>query len=677
MSGTGLFGGLYIQGPWFQTGTVIRETDTANTVVIGATVMAGAERLRVTGGTALVDFTNTRAFVVAITGGVPSTFTVNTTDGRVILEPLAAAAGSDSVALDLVGQTSIAARTVRVFNEADPATDTRRLTIRDVTAALNLIQAEAIAGASRVGINVGPSAGFALDVTGATRITGKLTVTGALDPTDITLSGGGTAHFQQWGAGSTAAVSAATTMRLRYNEVTNTAQVSFNTAAFVDITTGAAASGWTDDGGTVRLTTASDVLAAGTAVATANRKLTILQTGANAGIRVEGAAAADNILDSLVTLDTNARFSADVSGRLSWGPGNAALDTAISRGAANRLDLATGDSLNLVDGAYTQLRTTGLPMDIERQDASVATVLGVLILRRTTSAGALAGIGARVSFESENTVGAVVTAAEVDAFLSSATEATREGVIALRAPRSNDQALTEIARFGGGDINGPFAIVGGTARVGAGRLEVQSGRLAVGFTSSAATYIGNTGLTEITFTVDSVAHQILGRSTVSATVPRWSFDTDADTGVGRDAADSLALVSGGTTLVRVEGGAGTRGTLRAEREWATTLKTVTLSASVNDWTGPDATAYLRVDPDIANVNVTGIANGTNGRRLTIRNVGGTFNVTLVNDSVSSLVQNRMLLAGSADVIITPRDIVVLIYDSTTSRWIQESALLAL
>lgn len=81
-----------------------------------------------------------------------------------------------------------------------------------------------------------------LSTGGVARLTidsaGKVTIPGTLDPTDIILSGGGTAHFMQWGGGSTAAVGALGTMRLRYNEGTNTAQVSLNGAAYVDLGTG-------------------------------------------------------------------------------------------------------------------------------------------------------------------------------------------------------------------------------------------------------------------------------------------------------------------------------------------------------------------------------------------------------------------------------------------------------
>lgn len=120
-----------------------------------------------------------------------------------------------------------------------------RAPVYDATAAT-----QTITTAATVSITGAPTAGsgnlvitnaFALDVTGATRITGKLTVTGSIDPTDITLSGGGTAHFQQWGNGTTAAVSAAGTGRIRYNDTSKTFQISADTGAYADITTGVGA----------------------------------------------------------------------------------------------------------------------------------------------------------------------------------------------------------------------------------------------------------------------------------------------------------------------------------------------------------------------------------------------------------------------------------------------------
>ena len=78
---------------------------------------------------------------------------------------------------------------------------------------------------------------------------------------------------------------------------------------------------WTEAAGVVALATITAVVTMGTATATANRKLTILETGTDSGIRVEASAVGDNAFDSLVTADATERFSISVGGVLSWSAG--------------------------------------------------------------------------------------------------------------------------------------------------------------------------------------------------------------------------------------------------------------------------------------------------------------------------------------------------------------------
>ena len=89
---------------------------------------------------------------------------------------------------------------------------------------------------TRVGIGGAPGA-FTLDVTGATRITGKLTVTGAIDPPSLSLSGG-TALFLESDDGSTAAVAPANKGRIRYLDGTGW-QVSSSGGAYTTLSAGA------------------------------------------------------------------------------------------------------------------------------------------------------------------------------------------------------------------------------------------------------------------------------------------------------------------------------------------------------------------------------------------------------------------------------------------------------
>lgn len=60
-----------------------------------------------------------------------------------------------------------------------------------------------------------------------------------------------------------------------------------------------------------------------------------------------------------------------------------------------------------------------------------------------------------------------------------------------------------------------------------------------------------TGFTDLTGSGTAAFATFLGSTTASATVPRFSFTGDADTGIGRSAADVIALITGGATRLAV------------------------------------------------------------------------------------------------------------------------------
>lgn len=91
--------------------------------------------------------------------------------------------------------------------------------------------------------------------TGSVTVTGKLTVSGAIDPTSLSLSGnaeGANVLYIDSENGISAAVSAANHGRIRYNNTTKTWQVSMDGGAYASISTGGGAGGdWLYDGNTV------------------------------------------------------------------------------------------------------------------------------------------------------------------------------------------------------------------------------------------------------------------------------------------------------------------------------------------------------------------------------------------------------------------------------------------
>jgi hypothetical protein len=79
----GFGGGGGVASGWVDDGTVVRLDNAADSVAIGVATLLGAEKLRVTGGTAIVDFTSTTAFQVTQTGGAVPALIVDTTNTRV------------------------------------------------------------------------------------------------------------------------------------------------------------------------------------------------------------------------------------------------------------------------------------------------------------------------------------------------------------------------------------------------------------------------------------------------------------------------------------------------------------------------------------------------------------------------------------------------------------------
>lgn len=93
-----------------------------------------------------------------------------------------------------------------------------------------------------------------------------------------------------------------------------------------------------------------------------------------------------------------------------------------------------------------------------------------------------------------------------------------------------------------------------------------------------------------------------------------------------------------------------------------------LSGNVNDYapSGLSDASTIRIDGGAANRNITGLTGGGSGRRMIVRNIGSTNNLTLVNASASSSASNRFEMVG--DLVLAPKQGVELAYDTSTSRW---------
>ena len=87
--------------------------------------------------------------------------------------------------------------------------------------------------------------------------------------------------------------------------------------------------------------------------------------------------------------DSNNRYQVDSDGVASWRPGNAAVDVSLSRGAADQLDLAAGDSFHVVSG-HVRVGGTGGTGDpyIDLDDGSSVGVGAAGEVRFRSNAGA-------------------------------------------------------------------------------------------------------------------------------------------------------------------------------------------------------------------------------------------------------------------------------------------------
>lgn len=144
--------------------------------------------------------------------------------------------------------------------------------------------------------------------------------------------------------------------------------------------------------------------------------------------------------------------------------GGTATDTIFSRGAANRLDLANGDSLILVPGGPAnsgglgvcttsfpnseRVRitsgTTGNPLSVERQQTGLQTTI------RTENPNASVGTGTSIDFVARNSGSADVIYGKLHQEITSATASTESGEVTLSAISAG--TLTEyLTIFGGAD----------------------------------------------------------------------------------------------------------------------------------------------------------------------------------------------------------------------------------
>lgn len=96
------------------------------------------------------------------------------------------------------------------------------------------------------------------------------------------------------------------------------------------------------------------------------------------------------------------------------------------------------------------------------------------------------------------------------------------------------------------------------------------------------------------------------------------------------------------------------------------VETVDITGGVDDYDIGDGVSIVRMSTTTGDA-LTGIANGSDRRRVVLLNIGST-SITLTHDSANSSAANRFYGANSATVTIRQNGAVEVIYDGTSERW---------
>jgi len=514
----------------------------SNVVVIGSDAVCTAANQFVS-GSSTATMTDVY-FGKGVSNATPTAYTIHGTGGTG-----AAVAGA---ALNLAGGIS-----------GDAATGGGNVVIQTSltgtgTTLTNAIYVEGPTG--RVGINTTPGA-FQLDVNGDTRVTGKLTVTGAIDPTSVLLSGG-TALFYESNDGSTAPVSGAATGRIRYNNAgAGTWQISTQTGAYSNIITSATLPSSTWNSITAPTGNLSLAMAAFTTTFTWNATtgagvnlFNLTDTAANTGtgviLRVGTAATSAATPFQVFAKGTNS-FTVEVAGSVTC-PGAGASSERFGSGS-----LAGGSSSLAVGNAATSVGASSTAVG---KDASSSGTAATAVGTSSTASGTRSGVfgqaasdggftayvfgaGGTATADGQCLIGATASCSITDLYLG-------QGVASTTAPAALIHAT------GGSGLNnagGSLTLAGGksTGTVTGGSVIVQVA--APGASSSSLNALGTafTIAAQTGGTTAVVNGLTLTGSRTGQTVTLAATGTDTNITTAIDSKGTGTLILNGTSTSNV------------------------------------------------------------------------------------------------------------------------------
>lgn len=226
-----------------------------------------------------------------------------------------------------------------------------------------------------------------------------------------------------------------------------------------------------------------------------------------------------------------------------------------------------------------------------------------------------------------------------------------------------------VATISCADLSDESAFCAGT---GAANL---TGQVAVANGGTACSVASGTCLDNITgFSSTALIARTASGTYAFRTITGTSNQIDVTNGSGVSGNPTLVLATALTfTGKTVTGGTFTSTALNGTTDiqqaitWSGDISPTALAGNVDNYdpTGQSTASIYRINGGAANRDITGLVGGSDGRKITIINVGTSNNLVLKNDTTSTAA-NRFLFG--ADITLAPNQSAELWYDATSLRW---------
>lgn len=492
-------------------------------------------------------------------------------------------------------------------------------------------------------------------------ITKKLTITGGVDPLylqlkDVTTATGSGAYLEVF-AGNNAATSSTGNGRIRYNASTTQFEASVNGGAYAAIGAGA-----------------------GTTLASGTATNTILYWNGtnwveNTGVRIDllgNATMTNATLTSLfaqsasITNATTTNLFASIFNSLTAFISSLGFNSA----TGTNIQLANATTSNLVaTGTFSFATGTIASTTITTANIANLNISGVSTTNATVTNATVTNLFASNSSITNSTTTNLF--AVFANFLSAYFEnlgfnsATGTNLLVTNATGTNLSATGTLIVAGTTtlattsatllNVTNSFTLASSTPATTSMALYQQGGTLywngtAVGgsiFTASTTGGVVN-GLAYLTSTTSSL---VVGSTATSTNAKLEIYASSTSIG--------LAVSNFGTGLAAQFSGA-------IAMLFGNDYATSSIYANDVDFGN---TSVVRVNATTTDfIGITGIANGTNGKTLTLVNASSTGTFILYNQNASSTATNRVITGTGANMTMAPDVSVNLIYDATSAKW---------